>query len=149
MSTTTWNDINDANENSSFPNPVKIIVPIVIFCALILGIILYFMSQQTVKIVSENIILSDYRDLTPSEIRIIEIHGGHAFDKHGRNASKALDCLGRKGSTKSFKTTGFQDVKTNKSVPTNLWLCLDDDGSWYTVVTTISDRVFSESGFVS
>ncbi len=141
MSTTTWTDISEV-ENTPNNNPIKIIVPIALVLAVILGFVLYFISQQTVDVAfTGDYIVDSYVDLTPVQIRIIEVVSGHAWQQHGQQVTQAFDCLGRKGSTKSFKTKGFEDLKTNKTIPTNLWMCLDDDGSWYAVVTTIFEKV--------
>ncbi len=138
MSTTTWNDSSEGYSNN---NPVKIVIPIAICVILILGVFLYFVGQQNV---TENFtgdyIVNGYYDLSPSQIRVIEIVSGHAWG-HGLEVNQAFDCLGRKGSTKSFKTTGFKDNITNRDIPTNLWLCQDDDGSWYAVVTTVFEKI--------
>lgn len=134
MSTITWNDVK--SEDSS-PNLVKIIIPIGVICALFLGFVLYFMNLQTMKTIPANsYVISGNYDLTPAQIRIIEVVSGHAWESHGLNASKALDCLGRLGSKKSLKTTGFADTKTNKPIPTFAWLCQDIDNSWYAIITT-------------
>ncbi len=142
MSTTTWNDVSEV-ENTPNNNPIKVIVPIVIICAVILGFSLYFIGQQTVNVAfTGDYIVDGYVDLTPAQIRIIEVVSGHAWVRHSAGeVNSAFECLGKYGSTKSFKTFGFKGSK-GEFIPTNLWLCFDkDSGEWYTIITTVFEKV--------
>lgn len=77
--------------------------------------------------------------LSVSEMRIIEVISGHAWSQHGAEVNAAFNCMGKNGTTKSFKTTGF--INSNgKSIPTNLWMCYDGK-DWYSIVTTVFERV--------
>lgn len=137
MSTTTWNDASDS------PNPIKFIVPIVLVLALGLGVVLYFMSKQTVSVAfTGDYVIDGYYDLTPAQIRIIEVVSGHAWVRHSAGeVNKAFECIGKYGTTKSFKTFGFKGSK-GEFIPTNLWMCFDkDSGEWYTVITTVFEKI--------
>ena len=131
MSITTWKN---SSEYSSSSNSVKAIMAIVIFCAIILGVRLYFINIQAVNIT--NILLIDNTLITSSEIRIFEMNGLHSLDKHGVKVfDAAIKCLSKYGSTKSFKTFGF---KNNKEGPRSTFLCFDiENNEWYGIVTTI------------
>lgn len=142
MSTTTWNDVSE-NEYSGSPNPVFIIIPLMLIVGLVLGVVWYFMSLQTVEAVfTGDYIIEGYVELTPAEIRIIEIVSGHAWVRHSATeVNKAFECIGKYGTSKSFKTFGFKGSK-GEFIPTNLWMCLDKDTSdWYAVITTIFEKV--------
>lgn len=140
MATSTWNDMNEGSSNN---NPAKIIVPVVLFLAVISGFVWYFMSLQTVNTtLAEDYVIEDYVDLTPAQIRIIEIVSGHAFLKHSASeVNGAFECIGKYGTSKAFKTFGFKGSK-GEFIPTNLWMCFNKEtGDWYTVITTVFEKV--------
>ena len=80
-------------------------------------------------------------DLTYDQMRIIEIVSGHAWENHGDEVNKAIKCLRNNGTLKSFKTSGFADPLTNSFLKTNLWICQDNDGKLYSIVTTAFEKV--------
>lgn len=84
-------------------------------------------------------IVTPYEDLSVQEIRVIEVVSGHAWQNHGVEVNSAFDCLGKNGSTKSFKTFGFTD-KFGKNIPTNMWMCFDGF-DWYAIVTTVFEKI--------
>lgn len=113
------------------------IVPIIVVFTLL--VILFATLNIVGSGTSSTIAIESYGALTPEEIRIIEVVSGHAWQQHGTQVNSALDCLGKKGSTRSFKTSGFVGQNGNQ-VPTNVWLCFDGF-DWYAVVTTIFENV--------
>jgi len=134
-----WEDVSEETPRN---NPAKIVIPIALIVALIVGVLLYFMSQQNMieTTFTGNYIIEGYYDLTPAQIRIIEIISGHAWN-HGSEPNEAFDCLGKYGSTKTFKTFGFKGSNGN-FIPTNLWMCFDKvNNEWYSVVTTVFEKV--------
>jgi hypothetical protein len=92
------------------------------------------------NVTSSSFILEEYGALNATQVRILEVLSGHAWQKHGQEMNDALDCLKRKGSTMSFKTSGMIDDRGNP-LPTSLFLCKDDNGKWFAIVTTIWEKV--------
>jgi len=117
-------------------NPFTIF-PILIIVLLVIAGAVYAMSLPAQSGATS---LYAYEGLTAYEIRIIEVVSGHAWQQHGVQVNSAFNCLGKNGSTKAFKTFGFSDTKSNKQIPTTLFLCQDVDG-WYAIVTTIFEKV--------
>lgn len=89
---------------------------------------------------AKTIIYTQPELLSPSQVHILEIFSGHAWEEHGLDVNKAFQCLNRNGSTRSFKTSGFfKDTNGNK-IPTNLWLCFNGK-DWYAIVTTTFEKI--------
>lgn len=117
----------------SFPN-IRIFVIVFSIIVIVLSVIGVGQVNKPVKSV-----VIPYDDLGIQEIRVIEVVSGHAWQNHGTEVNSAFDCLGKNGSTKSFKTFGFTD-KFGRNVPTNMWMCFDGF-DWYAIVTTVFEKV--------
>lgn len=124
------------NYSSKKNNPSLIIfIGIFIFLIMTFFIVLSFSSKNH----SKSIVIYPEDTLTAEQIRIIEVVSGHAWLNHGTGVNSAFDCLGKNGSTHSFKTFGFKN-KDGSDIPTNLWLCFDGN-DWYAIVTTFFEKV--------
>jgi hypothetical protein len=79
-------------------------------------------------------------NLTSQELRIIQVVNGHAWLRHSTEANAAFRCLDNHGTWKSYRTYGFKNAD-DTPVSTNLWLCKDDDGSFYAIITTFFEKI--------
>lgn len=79
-------------------------------------------------------------NITAQELRVIQLVNGHAFIEHAGEVNSAFRCLDKHGTWKSFKTYGFKNPD-GSPVPTNLWICKDDDGKFYAIVTTVFEKI--------
>lgn len=139
MTQTVWED-NDAIESSSGGNGRKSLIPALVGVVGILAIVITSMWGINVPTVIQNVELETYNNLTVSQIKIIEMSSGHKLQQTGEEVLAALACLGANGSTKTFKTYGFQD-ENGKFVETNVWLCMTTNGDWYGIVTTLFKKI--------
>jgi hypothetical protein len=78
--------------------------------------------------------------LTSSEMRIIELYSGHAWQNHGEEVNTAFRCLEDNGTWKSFITRGFKNDK-GEDIPTNVWICKDKNNDFYAIVTTTFQKI--------
>jgi hypothetical protein len=136
MTAMTWDNENNIDEGKPFNFNFLLLGVIIV----VVSIIAWISNSISNIVPSESYVIESYDNLTVEQIRIIETISQHAWARHGEMASAALDCLKRRGSTKSFKTFGFKDY-SGKDIPTNLWMCLDIDGSWYSVATTAFEKI--------
>lgn len=81
--------------------------------------------------------------ISSTELRIIQLVNGHAF-AHGEEVNASFRCLDKNGTWKSFKSFGFKN-KDGSPVPTNIWICRDDDGSFYAIVTTAFEKIMGNN----
>lgn len=119
--------------------PIFLIVGVIILLASIFYFYLMQTSSAATEVIDESYYFEYYDDLTPAQIKIIEVVSKHAYEKHADEVDKAFKCLKDNGSTKSFRTFGMKN-KDGSDVPSISWLCFDGK-DWYSIVTTLFNKI--------